>query len=125
MATITTHARIKTLPQFPMQFDVNSNQWRVAKIDPDANEFAPWCETGDEYGIMFFSTPGVDGPEDGDASSGAGDYDLVDVRKFKGNVDPESRMQPSLRMGEGGKASPGYVAVASTATITVFAELYG
>lgn len=125
MAVITTHARVKTFPQLPLSFNVTADEWRVAKIDPDADDFAPWCETADEFGVLFFDTPGEDGPEDGSDSSGGGTHHLADVRKYAGATAAGSRSQPSIRMGnKSGKGSPSYVAISSTASITVYAELY-
>ncbi len=125
MAVITSYSRVKTFPQMPLKISVTADQWRVIQIDPDGDDFAPWCETEDEFGIMFFSTPGQDGPTDGASSSGGGDFDLADVRKYAGSASASSRSQPSIRLGnKSGKASPTYVAISSTASITVYAELY-
>tara|TARA_Y100000310_G_scaffold313996_1_gene362970 strand:- start:432 stop:1238 length:807 start_codon:yes stop_codon:yes gene_type:complete len=121
MAIIKTHARVKTFPQFPLFFDVTADEWRVARIDPDAAEVAPWNTQGVEFGILFFSNPGVDGPDDGDASDAGADYLLADVRRIAGNTDTAARMQPTLGLWE--TSDPIYMAVTATQNCIVHAEL--
>ena len=121
MAVIKTHARVKTFPQFPLFFNVTANQWRVAQLDPDAKEVAPWNTQGAEFGMLFFSNPGVDGPEDGDPSTGGSDYQLADVRKLQGSLITAERMQPTIGLWE--TNDPIYMAVTSTQECIVHAEL--
>lgn len=125
MAVITTHARVRTFPQKPMVVSITANEWRVARIDPRASEFAPWCDSDVTFFVMFFKEPGVDGPEDGGVSN-SGDYDMSTMRSFAGNSDPAQRGQPSIRYVNRHKAfTPRFVAVTSDEDCTVLAELYG
>jgi len=130
MAAQTALATVATLPHKPVAVAITANQWSVLALNDGALGLALQGTTTDVYGVMFFSIIDTDGPDDGDVSSGAGDYDLADVFQFTGHATVASRPTPSIPLGRQFAASTSarratHVAITSTANMTVLAMQLG
>ena len=65
------------------------------------------------------STPGTDGPTDGQASN-AGDYTIDESGlDFAGNTSAGSRSTPGIPLGSGSAERPKYLGISSTSGCTV------
>lgn len=121
---------VTTLPHAPEAVAVTANAWRVVQLHPSAVGVSLQCKTAVEYGILPFLTIDTDGPDDGDVSSGAGDYDLSACFTFAGAVAAADRPTPSIPLGAPGPfgsiiARPKYIAISSTSSCTVLVTQLG
>lgn len=130
MAAQTALSAKLTLPHYPVKVAITANQWRVYELHPGALGIVTQGTATHDYGVFFFGTIDTDGPDDGDDSSGAGDYDLADVLQFAGHATVSNRQTVSIPMGRQFAAATGttrarYVAISSTAAMDVLVMQIG
>jgi len=116
MSIDTSIANVSIFPHPPAKITVTADEWRVVKMSPRAYYILVQCKTDVDYGLLFFSTPGTDGPIDGQTSA-AGDYTLAaSGLEFAGNTAAGSRATPGIPLGSGSGSSerPKYLGLTST-----------
>lgn len=130
MAIDTSIRAVSTFPHAPAAIAVTADKWRVVELDPRAEHVWTQCKAAADYGLVFFSQPGVDGPTD-DLTSSGGDWTLAaDAMEFLGATTAATRDRPSIAIGTGPRGphtglKPRYLGITSASSITVLVGQLG